>query len=96
MKQFIQDKYGHAIYLTDERWAHIVERHPVLKSHKEKVLSIVRSASRSRHEFEWNVFLYRKAFAEVSPLHTHIEVAVIFDTKLGQPNNFIVTAYPTS
>lgn len=96
MKQYVQDKYGNVIYLTDERWEHIVERHPVLKDHKEKVLSVVRSSDHSRHDVKWNVFLYRKAFVEVSPLHTHIEVAVVFDTKLGQPNNFIVTAYPTS
>ncbi len=93
MKEFIQDRYGYVIYLTDERWGHIIERHPVLKDHKVKVLSTVRSGSRSRDDFEWNVFYYRKAFSGISPVHTHIEVAIIFETKLGKPNNFVVTAY---
>jgi hypothetical protein len=42
MKDIVQDKFGNAIYLTDERWQHIIKRHPVLKNLKNEVLKTIR------------------------------------------------------
>jgi len=41
MKEIIQDQYGNTIYLTDERWQHIAQRHPVLQGFKNEVLKTI-------------------------------------------------------
>ncbi len=94
MKEIVQDKFGNTIYLTDERWQHIVRRHSVLKGFKNEVLKTIRIGKREQDDFYSDKFLYRKAFANLPLRYTHIEVVVVFRIKDGKPNNFVVTAYP--
>lgn len=51
MKEIVQDRYGNTIYLTDERWQHIVRRHPVLQGFKNEVLKTLRSGKREQDDF---------------------------------------------
>jgi hypothetical protein len=94
MKEIIQDRYGNTIYLTDERWQHIVRRHAGLKGFKNEVLKTIRAGKREQDDFYPHKFFYRKPFKNLPFRYTHIEVAVVFRFKGDQPNNFVVTAYP--
>jgi len=94
MKEIVQDLYGNTIYLTDERWQHIVQRHPVLQGYKNEVLKTIRSGKREQDAFYPYKFYYRKAFKNLPRRFTHIEVVIIFGFKDDQPNNFATTAYP--
>jgi hypothetical protein len=94
MKEIVQDKYSNTIYLTDERWQHIVRRHPPLRNFKTEVLKTIRAGKREQSIYYPNKFLYRRAFKNLPLPYSHIEVAVIFGAKGGKPNNFVVTAYP--
>jgi hypothetical protein len=42
----VTDPDGRRVELTDERWGHIVERHPEIGSHDDEVLRAVREPDR--------------------------------------------------
>lgn len=93
MREEVQDRYGNTIYLTDERWRHIIKRHPQLAPYRVEVLRTIRLGRRSQEVLQLNKFYYNYALKSVAPLQ-EIEVVVIFDWANNQPNNFVVTAYP--
>ncbi|MDZ7288393.1 MAG: hypothetical protein ONB44_00485 [candidate division KSB1 bacterium] len=94
MKEIVQDQYGNTIYLTDERWSHIAKRHHVLKNFKNETLKTIRIGKRNQDDLHPDQFFYRQAFNNLPFNYTHIEVVVVFRFRGGQPNNFVVTAYP--
>jgi len=94
MKEIVQDRLGNTVYLTDERWRHIVNRHSILRNFKDATLKTIRIGKRNQDELYPDQFFYRQAFSNLPSNYTHIEVVVIFRFKKDQPNNFVVTAYP--
>ena len=62
MKEIVQDKYRHTIYLTDERWSHIARRHSVLKNFKNEILKTIRIGKRNQDDLHPDQFFYRHAF----------------------------------
>jgi hypothetical protein len=94
MKEIVQDRYGNTIYLTDERWQHIVYRHSVLKSFKQEILKTIRIGKRDQDNTYPDTFFYLKRVKGLPSGDTHIEVVVLFRFKDGKPNNFVLTAYP--
>lgn len=95
MREIIQDRYGNSIYLTEERWKHIVKYHPQLISYRDEVLRTVRSGKR-RQDLLWpdKFYYYRRPAKSLGGRFTSIEVVVLFRWRNGHPNNFVVTAYP--
>ena len=94
MREEIQDRYGNTIYLTDERWEHVLENHPELDRNRAEVISTVRSGKRTQDPMIPYKFFYNKKFPNLSEDFDEIEVVVLFKWKNDQPNNFILTAYP--
>lgn len=96
MKEVVLDKYGNSIYLTEERWQHILERHDELSFLKEEVLKTVRVGKRRQDPLFPDTFYYHRICSKLPSRFTHIEVVVIFRSKDEKPNNFVVTAYPVT
>lgn len=94
MREEVTDRYGNGIYLTDERWQHIVERHNELNGHRAEILSTIRSGKRRRDPEELDTFYYKKRLRQPIANLDHIEVVVVFQWRRDKPNNFVVTAYP--
>jgi hypothetical protein len=94
MRDEVQDRFGNTIYLTDERWEHILENHPEMEGLREKVLSTLRAGTRSQDPLRLDTFYYNKKFANLHEDFDEIEAVVIFSWQLNVPNNFVVTAYP--
>jgi hypothetical protein len=94
MREEVTDRYGNVIYLTDERWHHIVERHHEFDGHRAEILSTVRSGNRSRDPLRLDTFYYTRTFPHLSGRLKEIEVVVAFHWLGDKPNNFVVTAYP--
>jgi hypothetical protein len=46
MRNSVQDRLGHEIYLTDERWHHICEEHLEMQAYRRHVLETVRRGRR--------------------------------------------------
>lgn len=93
MRDEIQDQFGNAIYLTDERWEHIIEEHSELDGHRAEVLSTVRSGKRSQDPLIPNKFFYNKKLRQLIEGFDEIEVVVVYRWQADKPNNFVVTAY---
>lgn len=94
MREEIQDRYGNAIYMTDERWEHILENHSELEEFRGEVLSTVRTGTRTQDPFDLETFYYRKKFVALHEDFDTIEVVVYFRWQFNAPNNFVMTAYP--
>ena len=95
------DRWGNEIYLTDERWAHIVETHEEMINHRRQVLMTVATGQRRQDAFDPTKFKYSKRFRVLPEGFTHLVVVVKFAWReepqgVPIPNNFVLTAYPVS
>lgn len=94
------DRYGNDIYLTHERWEHIVDpiSHPEMSAYEEHLKETIRAGKRKQDPLNPQKFRYFKAFDDLAEDNTHIIAIVLFRFSEGPdgepvPNNFIVTAY---
>lgn len=90
----VEDRYNNAIYLTEERWEHIQERHDELIGRLDAVLETIRDGQRRQEALEPEKYRYRLAFDDLHYGYNHIIVIVVFHYDVdGIPNNFTVTAW---
>jgi hypothetical protein len=95
-----QDRYGNEIYLTEERWEHIVSptNHPEILDYENELRETIRTGRRKQEMLNPQKYRYSKQFDNLTAKNTHI-IAVIFlrftEDENGEllANNFIVTAY---
>lgn len=97
-KWFVRDRDGREIYLTEERWEHIVERHLELRNHLEDVLNAVRWGRRRQQPQDPTAYVYRWPCDTLRPPFNGVLVSVIFHFEAQDnggmiANNFIVTAW---
>lgn len=97
MKDLVTDKWGNTIYLTDERWQHIIARHPEMIGRRKQLLMTLQAGERIENPIGSKKFNYWKRFRNLRPGKTKIRAIVQFELKrtknLIEPNNFVVTAY---
>lgn len=93
MREEVQDRFGNKIYMTDERWQHIISSHPQLKERRAEVLNTIRFGKRWQDARLPEKFYYLKPFP-FPGAYNAIKVVVRFSWKNNQPNNFVLTAYP--
>jgi len=93
------DHYGNHIYLTRERWEHIVEpiNHPEMSDFEGHLKETIRSGMRKQDTLNPQKYRYVKAFEDLAEDNTHIIAIVLFrfkESEVGElaPNNYIVTA----
>lgn len=96
----IQDKYGNSIYLTQERWEHIIDpiNHPEMGFYEEELKETVQSGTRKQDSLNPQKYRYSKGFDNLPADNTHIVAIVLFrlqESGTGEieSNNFIITAY---
>lgn len=96
----VRDRYGNDIYLTGERWQHIIEpiNHPDMLEYENQLQDTLRTGTRKQDSLNPRKYRYSKAFDDLTEDNTHIVAIVLFTFKVnevGQPeaNNYIVTAY---
>ncbi len=98
-KWIVRDRYGNEIYLTEERWDHILEYHPELEWLRDSVLDTLKKGRRKQEPTMPYKYRYYRRCNELLPDYTHIVVIVIFriskrpDGTLFR-NNFVTTAWP--
>ncbi|MCP4107669.1 MAG: hypothetical protein GY749_19345 [Desulfobacteraceae bacterium] len=97
-KWTITDRYGNIIYLTEERWHHILESRPELEPYFEEFLDTIRAGRRKQDPLIPNEYRYFKQFDELLPENSHLVAIVIFKTRVDKagnyiPNNFVVTGW---
>lgn len=97
-KWLVCNHRGREIYLTEERWNHIISRHGELRDHLDDVLDTVRQGRRQQQSHDPQTYVYRFP-CETLPLPFNgILVVVTFRFEHQEhdeirPNNFIVSAW---
>ena len=92
---FVQDRQGHTIYLTWERWDHALGHPGMHEGLLESVLETLRKGGRKQDAYEPTKYKYLYEFQDLPMPYTHIVVVVKFgwrDTP-AEVNNFVLTAY---
>ena len=96
----VQDRDGHNVYLTQERWEHIIEsiNHPEMEKYEEELKETVKTGNRKQDSLNSQKYRYSKEFSNLPADNTHIVAIVLFgarESDMGEivSNNFIVTAY---
>ncbi len=97
-KWVVRDRYRNEIYLTEERWEHILESHPELESLLDDFLETIRSGQRKQDTLIPNKYRYFQQVDSLLPENNHLVVIVIFKTTIDErgnyiSNNFVVTGW---
>lgn len=96
----VMDRYGNMVYLTEERWQHIIEdiNHPEMSAYEDHLQDVIKTGKRKQDALNLQKYRYSKQFYDLLESNTHIVAIVLFrfvEDASGRPetNNYIVTAY---
>ncbi len=96
----VHDRYGNEIYLTLERWEHIIDEinHPEMADCEENLKETIQVGNRRQDSLNPQKYRYFRAFDSLAATNTHIVAIVLFRFTIGNlgepiPNNYVVTAY---
>lgn len=97
-KWTVQDRYGNTIYITEERWLHILESRPELASHFDLFLETLQTGRRRQDPLIPNKYRYYKQFDELLPENNHLILVVTFKMQPDAhgtyvANNFVITGW---
>lgn len=94
----VTDRHGRPIYMTQERWRHIIAKHPELEEHLDDVVTTLRAGRRRQSKRDPQTYVYRHACDSLPAPYNYIVVAVAFRWRespdgITEPNNFVVSAW---
>lgn len=96
----VQDRYGNTIYLTQERWEHIINatNHPEMEGYEEYVKTTLKKGRRKQEPFNPLKYRYYQGFDNLPDEANTIVVIVLFGFDVNEqgqasPNNFVATAF---
>ncbi len=94
------DRDGNEVYLTEERWQHIVgpTNHPEMEDFEEELRQTIQYSRRQQDPLNPQKYTYTRAFHNLVEDNTHVVAFVLFRfrERIHQPpvaNNYVVTAY---
>jgi hypothetical protein len=95
----VTDRQGREIYLTQERWEHIISKHSELSGRLEDVLTTIRLGRRKSSKRNPQTFLYSRRNESLPEPYDTILVFVAFrytylpGSNQQVANNFVTTAW---
>ncbi len=96
----VQDQYGNSIYLTQERWEHIIDpnNHPEMEGYEEHLKATIRQGRRRQEMLNPRKYRYYRSFDDLPDHVNHIVAIVLFGFDVDErgqtiPNNFVATAF---
>lgn len=96
----VLDRYGNEIYLSAERWQHIIDadNHSELTPFLEEVARTVQRGRRRQDAYDPNSYQYYLTFPHLPDGNTHIVVCVRFRWAVAtdgsvKEEKFVTTAY---
>ncbi|MBI3651767.1 MAG: hypothetical protein HY231_12175 [Acidobacteria bacterium] len=92
------DSWQNQIYLTEERWQHILAHHPEMAAYEAELQATVKKGQRQPDLLSPQKYRYSMAFENLEADNTHLVAMVLFrhrdsETGIPTPNNYVVTAY---
>lgn len=96
----VHDRFGNAIYLTRERWEHIIDpdNHAEVEPFLDLVAETVRLGRRRQDPYDPRSYQYYRAFLSLPDDNTHVVVGVRFRWRTDEDGamheeKFVTTAY---
>lgn len=95
----VTDRQGREIYLTQERWEHILSKHPELSGRLEEVLVTIRMGRRKQSKLDPQTYCYYRRVTNLPELYDTIMIFVAFryrtlpEQNVVVANNFVTTAW---
>ena len=96
----VHDRDGNPIYLTDERWAHIIDanNHPELTPFEALVMAALHQGRRRQDPLNPRKYIYVAPSADLPNGYNHVVVVVLFGLTVdasgrSTANNYVTTAY---
>ena len=96
----VEDRDGHPIYLTEERWRHIIaaNNHPEMADYEDHLKTTIRQGRRLQEPLNPRKYRYMQLFGDLPAGLNHIVTIVLFGFDVNAqgetvPNNFIATAF---
>ncbi|NJL28681.1 MAG: hypothetical protein HC897_12710 [Thermoanaerobaculia bacterium] len=74
----VHDRYGNHVYLTRERWLHILARRPWLEPFHGAILETLRRGKRKQDPLQPRKYKYYSRCLGLSPDYNHLVVVVLF------------------
>ena len=97
MQETVHDRWDNPIYLTDERWEHILEFHEEMIDFRDELFITLKQGRRRQDPLDPSVYTYFHPFDYLPGANTHIIVIVKFTSQstngTEEANNFVLTAY---
>lgn len=94
------DRYGNSIYLTWERWAHIVDpdNHPEVEPYFDLIKETVQEGRRRQDKYDPNAYQYYHSYSGLPGQSTHLIVCVRYRWPANpdgtiREEKFVTTAY---
>lgn len=98
----IQDREGNPIYLTEERWQHIIDpdNHPEMAEHESDLMMTLQKGRRRQEPLNPRKYRYAHPFEHLPYDFNHVVAITLFGFDVDQqgqtiPNNFVATAFLT-
>lgn len=95
-----RDRFGNEIYLTHERWDHIIDpdNHPEVESYFHLLRETIRLGRRRQDAYDPNGYQYYRGFHNLPDENTHLIVCVRFRWAVDpagaiREEKFVTTAY---
>ncbi len=94
----VHDREDNLIYLTAERWKHILDGHPEMAEFEEHLKIAVQRGRRRQEPLNPRKYRYIHAFNDLPDDYTHIVTIVLFGFDVDEAgrtvaNNFVATAF---
>ena len=96
----VHDRYGNPIYLTQERWNHIVDEnnHPEMIAYEDYLQRTLEMGRRRQEPLNPRKYRYVHSFDDLPDDVNHIVVIVLFGYDINEkgqaiPNNYVATAF---
>ena len=98
VKWTVRDRWNNEIYLTEERWQHILESRPEMESFLDEFLETIQTGRRKQDALLPDKFFYYKRFDELLPENNHMIAVVLFRFRsavdeTSHSNNFVVSGW---
>ena len=94
----VHDRYGNHIYMTSERWQHVLQSRPWLAEYHADLLNALRQGRRKQDTLDARKYKYYWPCDRLRPEFNHLVAIVLFgETRDSQgrmiANNYVVTAW---
>lgn len=94
----VRDREGNFIYLTEERWTHILENHPEVEFYEDHLKTTLEKGKRKQEPLNPRKYRYGMSFRDLPDEYNHIVAIVLFGFVVDvhgetTANNWVATVF---